>query len=229
MKITISLFVLLLLSSCVNFTNIQSARTLGPTKKKDYYIYTRLTVPEVSGEIEGIMLVPEFVYKKRIKANLDWGLKVGIDARINGNLKYQFVGNSKSKFAMSLMPEIGFSLFPTKNSTVHNVPISLQAEIPLLITYHFTDYTFITTAPKIVDYYTPKGNYGMLAWSTGLQFGKKVNWTLAYSYFKLIDSPNNPLTTSGIKTSFFDQANVFELGIKFNFKARGRMHAPSID
>jgi len=228
MKNLIYTLLLFIIPSCVNFTNIQSARTLGPTKEKDFYIYTRLTVPEVSGEVEGVFLVPEFVYKKRLKNNIDWGFKVAIDTKISGNIKYQFIGNSKSKFAVSLVPEVGLSYFPSKDGGVHNIPLSFQSEIPLLVTYHFTNYTFITTAPKIVDYYTPRGNYGMFAWSTGLQFGKKVNWTLAYSYFKIFDSPNDEQTSNGPSSSFFNQANVFEVGIKFNLRVGGRMHIPSI-
>jgi len=221
MKYLSIIFLLVVLSSCVNFTNIKSARTLPPNKTKDHFVYTRFALPESGGEIEGVILVPEFVFVKKLKKNLDWGVKLGLDAKVNGNLKYQFIGNYNSKFAVSLLPEIGIGFMPGGQKDVYSVPLSFQAELPLLITYHFTDEFFITTAPKVLDYMTPDGNLTMLAWSTGLQFGKKVNWTLAYSYFYLAKKP----LSSNV---FFDKANVFEIGIKFNMFKNGRTFAARI-
>ena len=209
------------LQSCVNFTNIQSARTLGPNREKDHYIYTRVTTAVVEDEVEGVFVVPEFVYKKKIKNKLDWGLKVGLDTRVTGQLKYQFVGNSVSKFAMSVMPETGVSFFPVKDSPdyVHQVPITWQAEIPLLMTYHFSNTFYFTAAPKLLNYYTPKGNFSMFAASAGIQFGKKVNWTFAYSYYKRLSNPS-------YAESLGDNGHIFEVGLKFNLFNNNKVFAP---
>jgi hypothetical protein len=66
----------------------------------------------VDNEAEGVFVVPEYVHKRKIKDNLDLGFKIGLDASAKAHLKYQFLGNSTSKGAMSLMPETGFSIFP---------------------------------------------------------------------------------------------------------------------
>jgi hypothetical protein len=212
---------LMLVSSCVNFTNMQSARTLGEGRTKDHYIYTRLTIPVVEGEVEGGLPTAEYVYKHKIKNNFDWGLKVGLDANVTGNVKYQFVGDSRSKFAMSVMPETGLGFFPNDkdSSSLHNAPLVWRSELPLIASYHFSDYFYISVIPKILNYYTPQGHFTMLAGSSGIQFGKKVNVTLAYSYFYIANRPPSIALTG-------DVGHVFEFGLKFNLFHNDRVFAP---
>ena len=53
--------------SCVNFTNIQSALTLGPYREKDHYVYTRVNAVRVDNEAEGVFIFPEYIHKERLK------------------------------------------------------------------------------------------------------------------------------------------------------------------
>lgn len=213
---------ILTLTSCVNFSNIQSAKTLGPNRKVDHYVYSRVTVPVVQSEVEGVLPNLEYVFKHRIKDRLDWGLKAGIfDASLTGNIKYQFVGTYNSKFAMSIMPEAGLGFFPVDASAsdnVHSVPLVIRSEFPLLMTYHFTEHFYWSVIPKALNYYTPQGNFTMMAASTGVQFGKKVNMILSYSYFNLLNKPSNVILSGNV-------GHVFEIGLKFNMFT-GKVFAP---
>ena len=207
------------LTSCVNFTNIQSARTLGPERQKDHYVYSRVTTVFVDNEVEGVFVIPEYVHKRKIKNNLDWGFKIGLDASATAHVKYQFLGDYKSRGAMSIMPETGFSLFPVSQGDVHNVPMAWRFEMPILMTFHFTDRFYFTTAPKFLNYYTPNGHFSMLAISSGIQFGKKVNWTFAYSYFDVVSKPSTSLAIG-------DVGHIFEIGLKFNLFKNQKVFAP---
>jgi len=213
------------LGSCISYTNVESARTLGPKKTKEHSIRVKtalMVVSKSSAELEGGYLVPEYVFNKKIKNNMDWGLRIGIDANIYGNIKYQFMGNFKSKVAMSIQPEIGVGFFPNDDIILYNAPLNLSAQLPLMITYHFNDNAYFTTTPKIINMITPRGNYNLFSQSTGFGFGERVKWNISYTFTHLNDKP---------EAAFYihDSAHIFEIGMKFFFKNRNKINAPSID
>lgn len=203
----------MMLSSCVSMSSMQTARTLGQGNTEAVIGASRVSYEFVSAEdtLEAKTITGEIDWRYGVTDKLDVGVKASIIGTSGGYVKYQFLGDSESKFAGSGGVGLGFLTLSSGSGEFETKSKTTDFSVPLYFSYHPTDWVGIYTSPR----YTMRnirntdadGSEGSTShWygaTTGVKLGKKVAPFLEYSIFTS-SGATKPLSqvTGGISIAF---------------------------
>jgi hypothetical protein len=147
-KLLSTSLILLLLSSCYNYSALQSGKTLGKDNVEysisgTYGNYYRLN----KFDDNLFNLKPTFGIRAQIgiKEKLDLGFQIDQSSFIGGNIKKQFIGNQTSIFAGSIAFGTGFNV----GASLLGV-LKYYTTLPLYFSYHPTSKFGIYLSPRFI-------------------------------------------------------------------------------
>lgn len=186
-------FVLLsfLLSSCAQFTRLESGKTIGKRNKR---VSTYVSYFSFQGQDNIQLPYAHIAFEYGISDKLDAGLSISSAFNTLINAKYQMIGDQDSKFALSLNPgaEVQFA----NQEEVAFV----RPHFSLPMSYDLNDKFSLLLEPKYV--YQPIDGTHFPGLTGGLQVALKNNWT-----FGLGASSFYPIEEN------VDDASLFQFGI----------------
>ena len=180
MKLFCCLLFSILFSACTSFTGYQSGRTLGKGNSEITTALNGVLIKDEAGEdFLNIKVVPlaEVHYQFGIAEKLDIGAKLTTGTSFTADIKWQFVGDQNSKFAMSTGLAIG--------GTGIN-PFAGQAQLPLYLSLHPTENFAIYLTPRYTGLINQDDDvFHAGSISTGIIFGKRPKFAVDFSYIDL--------------------------------------------
>jgi hypothetical protein len=143
---------------------------------------------------------------------VDVGLKISHFVSYLVDVKYQFVGDQDSKFAMATGPGLGIYAFGFGTTL-------LQATLPLHMSVHPSETLGIYFTPRYsaqIAIGDESGSLNYLGGSVGLEVGRKVRFGADVSYMHLLDD--------GVDGDTFEDfgLGLFQVGIGVKFRIQGR-------
>ncbi len=209
----ISVLCSMMLSSCVSMSSMQTARTLGQGNTETAIGVSRVSYEFVSDldTLNEKTVTGEIDWRYGVTDKLDVGVKASIIGTSGGYAKYQFLGDSESKFAGSGGIGLGFLTLSSGSGEFETKSKTTDVSVPLYFSYHPTDWVGIYTSPRYtlrnIRNSDADGSEGSTShWygaTTGVKLGKKVAPFLEYSIFTSSDA-TKPLSqvTGGISIAF---------------------------
>lgn len=178
---------LLLFSSCISLSSMQTARTTPKGETRAGLSVVGLAVDQ--GEVQGYSLrsnpTLEAWTRFGLKEDIDFGVKFGVGSSslVNVDFKWQFLGDQSSLFAMGtgLGTGAGFNIGLFDSSefiyTVH---------LPLYTSIHPSEGLAIFLNPQVIFHgmgdHSNRNYYGG---SLGAFFGKKIKICVETSFFQV--------------------------------------------
>ncbi|MDD5185509.1 MAG: DUF5777 family beta-barrel protein [Paludibacter sp.] len=206
-----------MLNSCASMSTLQTARV---TEKGQYaYVFGGGVVESriPYGTTDTLKLTIPFVeigIRYGIFDKMDVGAKISIIGTATADVKYQFIGDSKSKFAGSIGLGVGYM---NMNSNVSNTILQsnfVDAMLPVYFSYHPINWIALYCSPKYVlrtiisqNYNDNTVSYGHSNWygaSGGIRIGKRIAFLAEYTLFEnnQISEPFSQITC-GISYGFY--------------------------
>jgi len=211
-KYAFTLSVLFILSSCIQLSTFQTAKTVGDGNGE---ILVAFGGGGVTDSFEGDNVgfgTFELGGRLGVGDKVDVGLKISHFASYLVDVKYQFVGDQHSKFAMATGPGIGFYGFGFGGTL-------FQATLPLHMSIHPSE--------KFAVYFTPRystqfalGNDGgslhYLGGSLGFEAGRNVRFGTDLSYMSLLNTASEDDIFEDFGLGLFQ----FGFGVKFRMNKK---------
>lgn len=182
MKFVLPLLSVFLLGSCIQLSTFQTAKT---TEKNSGDILVAIGAGGVSESFTGESIgFPTFEIAGRygVGEKVDVGLKISYFSSYLFDVKYQFVGDQDSKFAMATGPGLGLYAFGF-GSTI------FQATIPLHMSVHPSDRFAIYLTPRYSGQFAigdASGSLSYLGGSTGFELGRRTRFGMDISYMSAL-------------------------------------------
>lgn len=198
-------------TSCIQFSGIQTAQTLGKNRSEIMGAVGGLST-QVDFDLDSTssattVVVPnmELSYRYGVTENLDLGFKYSFSNTLLLSTKYQFLGGKAEGLAMAVGAEIGWQGLPL-------VPDLFQVHIPAFISYHPTEKFAIYTNPRYVTQFSSSidGSINYFGLSSGIEFGRDVCLPVDVSWFKVLNEGDQDIVN--IPSIFY-----FSTGIKIRF------------
>ncbi len=196
--------------SCAQLSSFQTAKTVGKENAEIGFAASGAGFTDFIDNAEdetAVLPVLEMWGRYGVGENLDVGIKLSTGLSGVFDLKYQFVGDRDSKFAMALGGGLGF-----QGGTLDD--FILQGHIPLHMSIHPSPKFGIYLTPRFISQFiigTASVNYG--GGSFGLEFGQKVKFMTEFNYYKLL---NEIQDTDELFSDF--GIGLYQVGMGFKFR-----------
>ncbi|HLF65490.1 MAG TPA: hypothetical protein VI603_17115 [Saprospiraceae bacterium] len=201
--------VALLMSSCIQLSTFQTAKTVG---KGNGEILIAIGGGGVSESFEDNSSIGfgtfELGGRLGVSEKVDIGLKVSHFVSYLVDVKYQFVGDQSSKFAMATGPGIGLYAFGFGTTL-------FQATLPLHMSVHPSERFGIYFTPRYSAQFAVgegSGSLNYLGGSVGFEAGQNVRFGTDISYMRLLDDvvDDSSFTDFGL--------GLFQVGVGVKFR-----------
>ncbi len=204
--------VLLLLSSCVQLSTFQTAKTVPKGDGEILLAFGGGGISEsFTGESIGFGTF-EVAGRIGVGEKVDLGLKVSHFASYLADVKFQIVGDQDSKFAMATGPGVGLYAFGFGTTL-------MQATLPLHMSVHPSDRLGIYFTPRFSSQFAlgdGGGSLNYLGGSIGFELGRKIRFGTDISYMGVLDDDvdNDTFEDFGL--------GLFQVGFGVKFRIDGR-------
>ena len=212
MKTSILLFFsMLLLNSCVQLSTFQTAKTVEKGSGEILVAIGGGGVSEsFSDESIGFGTF-EVAGRLGVGEKVDIGLKISHFISYLADVKFQFVGDKDSKFAMATGPGVGIYAFGL-GTTIG------QLTVPLHMSVHPSERLGIYLTPRYSGQFAfgdESGSLNYLGGSVGFETGRKIKFGTDISYLRLLNE-------DGHGNTFEDFAlGLFQVGFGLKFLISG--------
>jgi len=211
-KIAITLSALITLSSCVQLSTFQTAKTVGDGNGE---ILVAVGGGGVTDSFDGESLgfgTFELGGRLGVADKVDVGLKISHFVSYLVDVKFQFVGDEMSKFAMATGPGIGFYGFGFGGTI-------FQATLPLHMSVHPSDHFAFYMTPRYSTQFAIGDGGGALHYlggSVGFEAGRNVLFGTDISYMSLLND--------AISDDIFEDfgLGLFQVGFGVKFRIHGK-------
>lgn len=182
---TIVLFIsaVIIFSNCAQLSSFTTAKSVGKNNAEIGFAASGAGFTDFINNVDdetAVLPVFEFWGRYGVGEKMDLGLKLSTGLSGVFDLKYQFLGDRQSMFAMALGGGLGF-----QGGTLD--ALLLQGHIPLFISVHPTDKFAIYTNPRFISQFIPgEGSLNYGGASFGLEFGSRVKLNIEGNYFKIL-------------------------------------------
>lgn len=212
MKFVLPVFSVFLLGSCVQLSTFQTAKTVG---KGNGEVLVALGGGGISEGFADESLgfgTFEIAGRYGVGEKVDLGVKISHFASYLFDVKYQFVGDEDSKFAMATGPGIGLYAFGFGTTL-------MQATLPLHMSVHPSERLGIYLTPRYSAQFAlgGEGSLNYLGGSVGVEIGERVRFGTDISYLRLLDDVVDGDTFEDFGVGLFQ----FGIGVKFRINGRG--------
>ncbi len=183
--ISIVLFftVVLIFSNCAQLSSFTTAKSVGKNNAEIGFAASGAGFTDFINNVDdetAVLPVFEFWGRYGVGEKMDLGLKLSTGLSGVFDLKYQFLGDRQSLFAMALGGGLGF-----QGGTLD--ALLLQGHVPLFISVHPTEKFAIYTNPRFISQFIPgEGSLNYGGASIGLEFGSRVKFNIEGNYFKIL-------------------------------------------
>lgn len=203
---------ILIMSSCVQLSTFQTAK---PVPKGDGEIMIAIGgggITDGFGDESVGFGTFEVAGRMGVGEKVDIGLKISHFISYVADVKYQFVGDQTSKFAMATGPGFGVYAFGLGTTIA-------QFTLPLHMSVHPSERLGIYFTPRYSGQFAfgdESGSLNYLGGSVGVETGKNVKFGLDVSYLKLL----NDQDVDGDTFEDFG-LGLFQIGLGVKFRING--------
>lgn len=203
------------LGSCVQLSTFQTAKTVGDGNGEILVAFGAGGVTNQFDEEGGTFGFGTFELAGRlgIGEKTDVGFKISHFSSYMVDLKYQFVGDQKSGFAMATGPGIGLYAFGFGEGVI------MQGSVPLHMSIHPSEKLGIYLTPRYSGQFLIGNDFEVLHYlggSVGFEAGRNVRFGTDISYLRAVG--NNE-----IGNLFEDFGlGLFQVGFGVKFRIQGK-------
>lgn len=199
----------LMLQGCIQLSTFQTAKTVGDGNGEILVAFGGGGITDAfEGGSAGFGTF-ELAGRLGVGERTDFGLKISHFTSYLADVKYQFVGDQDSKFAMATGPGIGLYAFGF-GSTI------FQGTLPLHMSVHPSEKFAVYLTPRYSGQYLVGDNSGSLHYlggSIGFEAGRNVRFGTDISYMGLLNDSSDP------NDSFEDFGlGLFQVGLGVKFR-----------
>lgn len=212
--------VLVFLSSCASISGFQTGRTVGAESGEIMFSINGTRTPdfdELDSESDSVNVNNDFSIfapnieiggRYGISEKVDFGIRANTNLNIFADVKYQFVGDQESPFAMSAGFGLGMFGFVSTSGGLFNF------QIPLYASYHPQDNLDLYISPRYIGQWgttfgESSGLINYFGANAGFLTGRKTKFGIDVAYYGLSNSD----------TGFDD--TLFQIGFGMKFKIGG--------
>ncbi len=169
-------------NSCISISSLETARVVDP---KQFAVGVGTGIPNYSftrdnEEIKVLGMVSEVSWRYGLVEQLDIGLNLKLVGLLGMDIKYQYYGDSQSRFAAAAGFEAGYFFIP---STEYNDANTFETAIPLFFSYHPTEKLGVYLNPKyIYRKYGSIESTSFIGAVGGFRFGGKRAAFIEYAF-----------------------------------------------
>lgn len=174
---------LLACSSCVQLSTFQTAKTLEKGEGEVLIAIGGGGITEGFGDESAGFGTFEVAGRMGVGEKVDIGLKISHFISYLADVKYQFVGDKQSNFAMATGPGVGIYAFGLGTTIA-------QFTLPLHMSVHPSERLGIYFTPRYSGQFAlgdGGGSLNYLGGSVGLEAGDRVRFGADISYLHLLD------------------------------------------
>lgn len=196
---------LTLLTSCASISGFQTGRTVGAESGE---IMFSINGTNVNNDFSIFAPNIEIGSRYGISEKVDFGIRANTNLNIFADVKYQFLGDQESPFAMSAGFGLGMFGFVSTSGGLFNF------QIPLYASYHPQDNLDLYISPRYIGQWgttfgESSGLINYFGANAGFLTGRKTKFGIDVAYYGLSNSD----------TGFDD--TLFQIGFGMKFKIGG--------
>ncbi len=205
-----AIFSLVATSGCVQLSTFQTAKTVP---KGDGEILVALGGGGISGAFDGGSVgfgTYELAGRLGVGDKTDVGFKISHFVSYLADVKFQFVGDQESKFAMATGPGLGLYAFGFGAAI-------FQGTVPLHMSIHPSDRFAVYLTPRYSTQFSIANGFNALHYlggSVGMETGRKVRFGADVSYMGLLNHQYNNDVFDGFGLGLFQVG----IGVKFRLQ-----------